>query len=92
CCASRAALVPMAGGSSGTLCLGGAIGRFPAIVPPADVNGTYALRLYTNALPQPASEVPALAGETWIFQVWYRDFFGTSAGSNFSDAVRWTFE
>lgn len=91
-CSRSTALVPMAGGSSGTLCLGGAIGRFPAIVPPADVNGTYALRLYTNALPQPASEVPALAGETWIFQVWYRDFFGTSAGSNFSDAVRWTFE
>ena len=44
------------------------------------------------ALPHPVSgTVGTMVGDTWNFQVWYRDAVGGSATSNFTDAVSVTF-
>ena len=67
--------VPGAGGSAGTLCLGGAVGRFvaPGQVRQASDLGRLTLELDFGALPQPNGFVPAAVGETWYFQLWHRD-------------------
>ncbi|MEM9294160.1 MAG: hypothetical protein AAGD01_20955, partial [Acidobacteriota bacterium] len=65
------ALVPMVGGSAGTLCLGGAIGRFDLVQ--AGLGGALSLPVDLGALPRPNGTAPALAGETWVLQLWYRD-------------------
>lgn len=80
-------LAPGAGGSVGTLCLGGAIGRLP--VGAADATGALELGIDPAALPQGGGAVPAMSGETWHFQVWYRDPAG--GGSNFTDGASLTF-
>lgn len=79
------ALIPMAGGSAGTLCLGGTIGRFP--VGFANGAGVFELSVDVTALPAGPGTVGAMAGQDWFFQLWFRD----GAGSNFSDAARVTF-
>jgi hypothetical protein len=74
--ASRApGLVPGAGGGQGTLCLGGAIGRYvgPGQVRRCDPSGAAALRIHLDRLPQPTGLAMAVVGETWRFQAWYRD-------------------
>ena len=70
-------------GSSGLICLTGAIGRYNQ---PANIGQgpSFSIALDTQALPlSPA--VAIQPGETWNFQTWYRDFSGTT--SNFTDAV-----
>jgi hypothetical protein len=79
------AVIPMPGGSSGTLCLGGTIGRIT--VGAADASGAYELEVDTAALPVGGGTVTVGPGETWTFQAWYRDV-GTS---NFTDAAEVTF-
>lgn len=76
------------GGSQGTLCLGGAIGRFvgPGQVQAADAGGRMALSVDLSSLPQPTGAVAAAAGEAWNFQAWYRDA-NPGPTSNFSSAV-----
>ncbi len=80
-------------GSSGALCLGGAIGRFvgPGQVQNATPEGTAQLDLNLLALPQPTGAVAAAAGQSWYFQAWYRDALGGQATSNFTAALelRW---
>jgi hypothetical protein len=74
--ASRApGFVPGAGGGQGTLCLGGAIGRYvgPGQVRRCDSSGAATLRIQLDRLPQPTGLVTAVVGETWRFQAWYRD-------------------
>lgn len=79
--------IPMAGGSSGTLCLGGAIGRsFPVPLSIPFVQHV-TIPVFPNAMPQPSGPVQAMAGETWYMQVWYRDAFSGAGPSNFSDAI-----
>ena len=86
-------LVAMAGGGQGTLCLGGSVGRFdePGEVRTADSSGFAALQLELLRVPTPTGLIPAMAGETWHFQAWYRDAnpFPTS---NFTDAVSVTLQ
>jgi len=75
---------PMAGGSAGTLCLGGAIGRFaPGQTGAA---GEYQVRVDLRAIPTPAGPISGMSGQTWRFQCWYREP-GVSA-SNFTDGAR----
>lgn len=81
-------LVPAVGGSAGTLCLGGAIGRFPLRSTGAD--GRLEVRVDIGALPTPSGPGPALAGATWSFQVWYGDPGG--GGSNLTDGAAVLFE
>jgi endonuclease I len=87
-----AGFVPNPGGSQGILCLGGAIGRFNA---PSQIrfSGPFGFFLVPVDLTQmPTSPVqPAVAGETWTFQCWYRDVNPNST-SNFSEAIEFTFQ
>jgi hypothetical protein len=79
-------------GSQGVLCLGGAFARFnrPGEFGPADGSGVRTLEVPTTDIPINPN-APMLAGETWIFQAWYRDQNPTST-SNFSAATEVTFE
>ncbi|MEM6675491.1 MAG: hypothetical protein AAF726_21760 [Planctomycetota bacterium] len=78
-------LTPNAGGSQGTLCLGGNIGRFG--IYNSGSSGTGEFLLNPQAIAQPTGTAAALAGQTWCFQSWHRDSVGGSATSNFSNAV-----
>lgn len=74
-------------GNQGTFCLGQPYGRFnrPGEIVNSGSNGRIDLHIDTTDLPLfPA--VPALAGQTWRFQAWFRDQ-NPGSTSNFSDAV-----
>ncbi|MEZ6014578.1 MAG: hypothetical protein R3F49_05650 [Planctomycetota bacterium] len=79
----------MPGGSRGTLCLSGAIGRYigPGQILQANPTGGIALALDLLQHPTPNGFVQVTAGETWHFQAWYRDAFMGSATSNFTDGI-----
>ncbi|MEM9380896.1 MAG: hypothetical protein AAGB93_13165 [Planctomycetota bacterium] len=77
---------PGAGGSAGTLCLSGNIGRFGLYN--SGSSGQTIQSLDPQAIAQPTGTTSALAGETWRFQSWHRDSVGGGiATSNFSNAV-----
>lgn len=82
--------VPMAGGSSGNLCVGGAIGRYVAPGQIQNSGGTGAISLAVdNTLhPTPTGLVMVAAGETWNYQAWFRDTSPAGpATSNFTDGL-----
>ncbi|MEM9380235.1 MAG: hypothetical protein AAGB93_09840 [Planctomycetota bacterium] len=85
---SRAAgFVANPAGSSGNLCLGGAIGAFPSTVR-SDAGGGVSIPVDLGALPQPLGQVAASAGETWRFQLLHRDAVPTGgATTNFTSSV-----
>lgn len=84
----QAGFSPLAGGSAGNLCLGGAIGRsVGAFTRVADGAGEFLVTADLTGLPQPNGTVPVQPGETWYFQAWHRD----GATSNFTTALRATF-
>jgi hypothetical protein len=76
--------VPQAGGSDGTLCLGGAVGRFAQTVLSSGHSGAFEMRPSFAAFPQPTGFVGVQAGETWHFQAWHRD---APNRTNLTDAV-----
>lgn len=78
-------LAPAAGGSTGTLCLSGSIGRFGIFN--SGSGGRGVITIDPQAIAQPTGSVAAIGGETWHFQVWHRDATGGSATSNFTNAV-----
>ena len=85
-----AGFTPNPGTSQGTLCLGGAIGRYvaPGQVQSSNESGTAQLRIPLTETPHPAlGLLPIVAGDTVYFQAWYRDA-NPGATSNFSEAVR----
>lgn len=82
-----AGLVVQPGGSDGNLCLGGAIGRHNSTVFTTSSFGSALVLVDLTAIPTPTGFVSAFAGETWNFQIWFRD----QASSNFTSAVRITF-
>ncbi|MEL6430427.1 MAG: right-handed parallel beta-helix repeat-containing protein [Planctomycetota bacterium] len=84
-----AGLAPMAGGGSGTLCLGGDIGRFngPGQILSSGANGTFALDVDLSTVPQPSAFVTVRPGETWRFQAWHRDLAPGAFSNQFTDAV-----
>lgn len=84
--ASRTAgFVPMAGGSQGNVCVSGNVGRFQQQAQAAHVDGTIRIAIDLSSIPgNPSSAV--VPGDTWIFQVWYRDANPTST-SNFTHAL-----
>jgi hypothetical protein len=77
--------LPGAGGSLGTLCVSGNVGRFGVFQ--ADGQGSGAQTLDTLQIIQPQGPVAALPLEHWNFQCWYRDAVGGVAVSNFTNAV-----
>lgn len=82
-----AGFVPGLGGGAGNLCLGGVIGRLPGGAIRAGALGDLGARIDPAAIPEGGALVPALPGDTWRFQVWFRD----GATSNLSDAIAITF-
>ncbi|MEZ6018390.1 MAG: hypothetical protein R3F49_25065 [Planctomycetota bacterium] len=91
--ATAANVVPNAGGSQGTLCLGGTVGRYngAGLVMTADAAGRMHLDLDLAHTPTPVGTVAVVAGQTWRFQCWYRDVNPTVT-SNFSDALELSFQ
>ncbi|MEM8713900.1 MAG: hypothetical protein AAGG01_23395, partial [Planctomycetota bacterium] len=80
------------GGSQGTICLSGAVGRLVTNFQQAGTNGRITIVVDTTSIPDPQlGPVPILAGETWWFQVWYRDA-NPGVTSNFTDALGITFQ
>lgn len=79
--------IPIPGGSSGQLCLGGALGRFSG-VQQASTSGSFSQGIDLFALPTTNAFVAAVPGETWHFQAWHRDVpTGATQGVNFSDSI-----
>jgi len=78
------------GGSDGTLCLGGTIGRIldNGSAFGVDPCGTFEVLLDPLVVPQNAGVVPILPGETWNFQAWYR----STPIPRFTDAISVTFD
>ncbi len=79
------------GGSQGNLCVGSGTGRYLGQVGNSGFVGSFSISVDTTAIPQPSMSVPALPGETWNFQCWYRDQNPGSA-SNFSRGYSVTFQ
>ncbi|MEO1700374.1 MAG: hypothetical protein AAFU73_24010 [Planctomycetota bacterium] len=75
------------GGGSGNLCLGGSIGRMYGQLGPADPAGAFEFDVDTTALPLATGLGAIASGETWYFQVWYRDFTGVQPTQNFTHAM-----
>ncbi|MEM8709751.1 MAG: hypothetical protein AAGG01_02265 [Planctomycetota bacterium] len=82
------------GGSAGNLCLSGSIGRYvgPGQVANSGPAGTLSLALDLSQTPQPNGFVAVAAGDTWNFQVWYRDSAGGSPTSNFTQGLEIEFQ
>lgn len=59
------------GGSQGNLCLGAPIARFKPMF--SDASGTMTLPVNLQELPNPGGPIAVMSGDTWHFQVWYRD-------------------
>ncbi|MEM1447634.1 MAG: hypothetical protein AAGI22_00905 [Planctomycetota bacterium] len=80
--------VPGAGGGQGTLCLGGAIGRYvgPQQIRRATTGGFASLQIDLDEMPSPTGFVQATSGSTWNLQAWYRDA-NPGPTSNLTDAV-----
>ena len=78
------------GGSNGILCMGTPIGRFIQNVMHSGTSGSFTHQVDLSQMPmQPV--VAVLPGETWNFQVWYRDLLLLPT-SNFTEALRITFQ
>jgi len=82
------------GGSSGNLCVGGAIGRFvgPGQIKNSGTSGAINLAINVNAMPSPVGPVAAMAGETWNFQAWHRDTNAGAPTSNFTNGLALLFQ
>ena len=80
------------GGSAGNLCLSGSIGRFVQQAGPANADGRYQWRVQEAGLPIPTGFVTLQAGSSWVFQGWYRDVQSGQVTSNFTSAVRASFD
>jgi hypothetical protein len=80
--------IPNPGGSAGTLCLGGAIGRvLPGVQ--ASPAGDLETAIDLSSIALPGGTVSAGPGETWRFQLWYRDVDPSGAvTSNFTGSLR----
>jgi hypothetical protein len=83
------AFVPGAGGSQGTLCLGGAIARFVSQSQSSGAGGVFSVPIDLSAIPLGGGTAVA-PGETWRFQCWYRDVNPNST-SNFTSVRAITF-
>lgn len=83
--------VPNAGGSQGTLCLSGAIGRYSNLPNQASIGGQLFTFIDPLSIPQPGGAVSSTFGQEWHFQCWHRDSFAGQPTSNFTNAVSITF-
>ncbi|MCP3917646.1 MAG: hypothetical protein GY711_19035 [bacterium] len=79
-------------GSQGLICLAGNIGRYnaPSQIGFSGPSGSFELDVDTTAIPV-NPPMPAMAGETWNFQCWFRDLNPTLT-SNFTDGLSILFQ
>ena len=82
--------VPTPGGSQGNLCLSGNIGRYTSNVLNTGASGSVALQIDLNSIPKNPPDA-IQAGETWRFQLWFRDNNPTPT-SNFTDGTAVRFQ
>ncbi len=83
--------IPNSGGSSGNLCLSGAIGRHMGQIAGSGTNGTIEFPINLQAIPTPSGLTSATAGQDWKFQAWHRDTIGGgTATSNLTNGIRIT--
>jgi hypothetical protein len=78
-------------GSQGHLCLGGAIGRYKQQLVNTGPAAAVVLPLDLTQTPTPSGPVAVQPGETWNFQLWFRDK-NPGVTSNFTDAVSVAFQ
>jgi hypothetical protein len=77
------------GGSTGNICLGGAIGRVVGgVVLNTGGGGALLESISLDSIAQPTGPVAVQSGDSWHFQFWHRDSALGFATSNFTDAVR----
>ncbi len=88
---SRATIL-QPGGSAGVLCLGAPQGRFMQQVVNSGSSGSVSIDVDLMSLPRPTGPIAVQPGDTWNFQLWYRDTAGGVATSNLTDAVEVTFD
>ena len=81
---------PGAGGSQGTLCLTGNIGRYNGVGQIMSAGSSGSVSLTPNLDSMPTGVGAVLPGDTWYFQAWFRDS-NPQGTSNFSDALEVTF-
>lgn len=74
-------------GSSGILCLGGAIGRYAGNILNTGAAGSVSMPVDLTALPSPNGSVAVLPDDNWSFQFWHRDASPTGVTSNFSPGL-----
>lgn len=89
---AQTAFVANPGGSSGNLCLGGAIGRFYDQILSSGASGTISIAVDAQSLPQPNGSVVIQPGQSWSFQLWHRDVGPAGSTSNFTEGLTVTFE
>ncbi len=77
---------PQPGSSQGALCLSGSIGRYIDRPAQAQHDGRVEIHIDLGFIPLPQAPVSAQPGETWCFQLWYRDA-NPQVTSNFTDAI-----
>lgn len=87
----QSSFVPNPGASAGNLCLGGSIARFVGSVDLADAAGRVEFPVPGLVVPTPGGPESIEAGDSWTFQVWYRDDDPTPT-SNFTAATRVEFD
>ncbi|MDA1264192.1 MAG: hypothetical protein O2816_03835 [Planctomycetota bacterium] len=73
-------------GSQGILCLGGGIGRYSSSVLDTGLSGEADLSLDLTQTPTPGGHVGIQPGDTWHFQLWFRDK-NPGPTSNFTDGI-----
>jgi hypothetical protein len=86
-----AGLIVNPGGSDGNLCLSGAIGRILDSTGLSTVWGEGTAPINLSQIPGPGGFSNVSAGDTWRFQVWYRDG-GSSSTSNLTNSIAITFD
>ena len=82
------------GGSSGNLCVGGAIGRYvgPGQIMSSGNTGEISLGIDLTMIPSPTGFVVAAPGDNWNYQLWYRDTNAMGATSNFTQGFSVTYQ
>jgi hypothetical protein len=80
------------GGSTGNICLGGAIGRVVGgVVLDTGGGGSLLESVSLDSIAQPLGSVSVQSGDQWYFQFWHRDTVLGFATSNFTNGVRVVF-
>ncbi|MDF1839321.1 MAG: hypothetical protein P1V35_15745 [Planctomycetota bacterium] len=88
------ASVPNFAGSLGTLCLGGSVGRFNRHdqIRHSGPFERIALQVNLSDIAQPLGSTAIQPGQTWNFQLWYRDRTTSGSVSNLTSATSITFQ